>query len=388
MSGLFRQGVWWIGVLLVGLFYPASVTAGENPYPREWFWGDDDQRAVHDAMIGNPAPDMVLSDWINGRPTGKTLKNKILVIDFWATWCGPCIASIPHNNEMAEKYADQGVVVIGVCGSRHGQEEMERVARQNHIRYPVAKDHTYKAAEAWHVMWWPTYAVVDRNRIVRAVGLKPSYVDDVVEQLIAEQPFAQDQGEAEDSQAADSTDDSDHAEDGSTATGTSATIDPAWLEGSEQQRSRLSDLEGNVPPTLAVDHWLNSEPLTLNDLQGKVVLLDFWATWCGPCIASIPHTNELAEKYADQGLVVIGVCHTEGGENMPQTAEKYGIRYPIAVDVDEQTVKAYKVNGFPDYYLIDRAGNLRIADCANGAVDQAVQALLAEPAPDQAASAE
>jgi thiol-disulfide isomerase/thioredoxin len=118
--------------------------------------------------------------------------------------------------------------------------------------------------------------------------------------------------------------------------------------------------------------------MKLDELKGKVVLLDFWATWCGPCIAAIPHTNELAAKYKDKGLVIIGVCHPQGVEKMAQMAKDKGIKYPVTADKDGTTIKAYKVNSYPDYYFIDRSGNLRIADCANGKVDAAIEALLGE----------
>ena len=152
--------------------------------------------------------------------------------------------------------------------------------------------------------------------------------------------------------------------------------DAPALEG--EKRSELDALQGKPAPPLVVQNWINSKPQTLGELKGKIVVLDFWATWCGPCIKSIPHTNELLKKYADKGVVIIGVCAKRGAEKMAETVKKHTIEYPVAADTTGATVEAYKVNSYPDYYIIDRKGNLRWADFANRDLEKAIQILLEE----------
>ena len=101
----------------------------------------------------------------------------------------------------------------------------------------------------------------------------------------------------------------------------------------------------------------------------------------------MPHLLDLAKKHADAGLVVIGVHTTNGAERMAAFVEEQKITYPVCADVDAATTTAFAVDSYPDYYLIDRSGTLRVADLQNRALDGAIEALLAEPAPAEAAPA-
>ncbi|AGA28819.1 TlpA family protein disulfide reductase [Singulisphaera acidiphila] len=174
----------------------------------------------------------------------------------------------------------------------------------------------------------------------------------------------------------------DQPADDATTTAGESKVPDEWLEGTRSSRAmRFAELKvGENPPALKVGEWKNADTLDLADLKGKVVLLDFWATWCGPCLVSIPHTNDLYERYKGDGLVIIGVCHSRGADLMGKTAEDKGIKYPVAADVDGATVAAFAVDSFPDYYFIDRAGKLRILDCKNNNVEDAIKLLLAEKA--------
>lgn len=170
-------------VLLANLL---SATAGE--FPENWYYdGKPEKRAAHAALEGHPMPSLAgLSEWLNGAVKANEIKGKVLVVDFYATWCGPCMAAVPHNNEMVQKHKSKGLVLLGVCTSSRGQEKFAANAKQYGMAYPIARDATEAVSKAWAVQSFPTYAVVDRKGIVRAVGLRPSRVDDVVKKLLEE----------------------------------------------------------------------------------------------------------------------------------------------------------------------------------------------------------
>ena len=118
----------------------------------------------------------------------------------------------------------------------------------------------------------------------------------------------------------------------------------------------LADLEGNT--------------ITLEQLKGKVVLLNFWGTWCGPCRKEIPDFIRLAKKYKDDGLEIIGVTLTSGPpENIKAFSDKWGINYKLLTDIsgnETQTVTALygqatgkRITGIPTTFIIDREGYIQ-----------------------------
>lgn len=162
-------------------------------------------------------------------------------------------------------------------------------------------------------------------------------------------------------------------------TSTATAGDDFAREGEGEKREAKDALENKIAPPLEVENWLNAEDgLTLESLKGKVVLIDFWGVWCGPCRRAIPHLKELYETHKDDGLVVIGVHTTRVSEKMADYVTEEEIPYPVAADVEGATVTKFKVDSYPDYYLIDRTGKLRFADLANKEVDRAIELLLAE----------
>jgi len=151
-----------------------------------------------------------------------------------------------------------------------------------------------------------------------------------------------------------------------------------WLKGSAQQRARLSGIEGRTAPGLFATRESSPPELHRSMLRNKVVVVCFWSTWCGPCLEAIEHNNDIYRRFKNKGVVFIGMCNPKGSEKMKSVAKEYGIKYPIAIDDKKKTIKAYKVRAYPAYYVIDRSGKLRYADCKKWSVPDAVEFLLNE----------
>lgn len=141
---------------------------------------------------------------------------------------------------------------------------------------------------------------------------------------------------------------------------------PVSISDSEINRNRMPGTNMPMPPSKPVEQlgWTvrdSNQQVKLGDMKGKVVILDFWATYCLPCIKAVPHLKQLQAKYGDQGLQVIGL-HVGGGEDAPKVPafiERLQIDYPIATPEDEFTYALLGTdNRIPQTLVFDRTGKL------------------------------
>lgn len=127
--------------------------------------------------------------------------------------------------------------------------------------------------------------------------------------------------------------------------------------------------------------WINSGPLSMEELRGKVVLLDFWTYSCINCIRTLPYLKMWYEKYSDDGFVIIGV-HTpefffeEKYDNVKAAVDKYGIKYPVALDNEATVWRAYNTRYWPTKYLVDAEGRIRYSHIGEGAYEDTEKVIV------------
>ncbi|MCS3416433.1 cytochrome c biogenesis protein CcdA/thiol-disulfide isomerase/thioredoxin [Pseudomonas sp. BIGb0450] len=145
-------------------------------------------------------------------------------------------------------------------------------------------------------------------------------------------------------------------------------------------------VEGQLPPLDGAVQWLNSEPLTAEALKGKVVLVDFWTYSCINCLRTLPYVKAWAEKYRDQGLVVIGVHAPEFAferdvNNVTKAMKDLGITYPVAIDNNYKIWRAFNNQYWPAHYFADAKGQIRYHHFGEGDYaesERVIQQLLRE----------
>lgn len=117
-----------------------------------------------------------------------------------------------------------------------------------------------------------------------------------------------------------------------------------------------------VPTGTAPDFTLRTMDgpnLRLQEQRGRVVMVNFWATWCGPCRQEMPELNKLYEKYRSSGFVLLGVNVDDDTRNAASVATKLGVKFPVLLDTDKAVSKRYDLATMPSTVLIDRDGKVR-----------------------------
>jgi thiol-disulfide isomerase/thioredoxin len=132
---------------------------------------------------------------------------------------------------------------------------------------------------------------------------------------------------------------------------------------------------GKAPDFVSISGWINSEPLTLNSLKGRVVFLDFWTYGCYNCQNTLPEMKKLYAKYGNEGLVIVGVHTPEfpyerKRENVEVAVARAGLAYPIALDSDNRTWKAYGNHYWPRQTLVDAKGEVRYEHVGEGGYEE------------------
>jgi cytochrome c biogenesis protein CcdA/thiol-disulfide isomerase/thioredoxin len=151
------------------------------------------------------------------------------------------------------------------------------------------------------------------------------------------------------------------------------------------EEERLDDF-GVAPEFQAIEGWINSEPLTMQALRGKVVVIDFWTYSCINCLRTLPHVTAWYDAYRDDGLVIVGVHTPEfaferESDNVRRAVRDHGIKYPVALDPDYGTWQAWLNRYWPAKYFVDRRGHVRYAHFGEGAYEEServIRRLLAE----------
>ncbi|MFZ4429754.1 MAG: redoxin domain-containing protein [Phycisphaerales bacterium] len=372
------------GVLVVALALAtaAPVLAQPKPFPDEWFYEGDKRPAPLKSLEGKPAPELDIASWIGDATTIKDSKGKVIVLDFWATWCGPCMAAIPENIKLVNEHKGGDLVFIGVHDGNSGSDKAAGVVKSRNINYPIAIDKKQRplsiTAAAYKVQFWPTYVVIDKAGVVRGAGLFPNRVAEAVKVLLAEPgPKGTD-----------------------AAAGAAEFPDESYLGGRMRSKALMA-MEGKPMPALEVETWAGGTAPPESAFKGAITVVHFTSTRTA-ARKELEAFGAAASEFGSQGVTFVAVCDpVSHWDKMQESLAKLKITTPAARDAaaeskgegkaDDKNAKGKTAAAFnatmqPTTFVIDRTGTVRAAGLKAGSLKPVLEKLLAEPAPGKAES--
>ena len=357
-------------VLTAGLAAPPPAAAQEQGpvvFPEEWF--DRGRTRTQISMEGRPAPRLFLDDWVNGDPVAaNALGGKIVVVAALRGAGNFSRPSVLTLNGVQQKYADEDVIVVGAVTGSSGKNLMEEVAREYGAIFPMGRDEGNRFYRTWRIESTPSFFVIDRRGVVRAVDLIEDRIDAAVELLLTEQPgpktlTAELMGRVR------------------AALGRV----PGWERPvAAERRQRFAEMEGVAAPATDVGRWFNAGSIRDGRRLPQNTALICVGFWSPGDDAAVEKLNALHERYADAGLVVIGVAETGTTADLVKAMREQDVKFPVCMDRDAtadsvgSTARLFGVEETPAFYLQSPVGLLVAADVDPNKIEQAAGQVLAE----------
>lgn len=293
--------------------------------------------------IGKPAPEFKVMDLNDEELTLDKYHGQVVLLDFWATWCGPCIGELPNVKATYDKYKDKKFQIIGISLDR-SKTTLEAFVKEQNMEWVHHFDEGGKIADQYGVTGIPSTFLLDGEGIIRVTNLRGQALEIAVGELVEENLM------------------NPHHAPHSKSVPATKLIKPSNPTPNNPPitSSNPTNWIGKPAPDVMFTN-LKGDELTLEDFKGQVVLLDFWATWCGPCLTEMPKVKKTYEKFKDQKFQIIGISL----DGSLYALEEYIVREELSWhhywDQDREIRTLFEVKAIPSAFLIDGEGIIQKA---------------------------
>ncbi len=313
-------------------------------------------------LVGKPAPLFKVTD-IKGKELSlEKYKGQVVLLDFWATWCGPCINELPNVQKTYEKYKDKKFQIIGISLDM-SIKKLDTFLKGNELPWIHYLDKTATVSKQYRITAIPSMFLIDGKGVIRTTDLRGTKLEKAVDALVKENLL-----KPTDPNAPTKT---------IPATKMVEKPDIPVENTSKTEEVILEDLVGKPVPDFTVK-GLDGKELSMKDFKGQVVLIDFWATWCGPCIKEMPKVKKTYAKFKDQKFAIISISLDSSIDPLKAYITKEELSWKQYWDQDRTVRNLFGVKFIPTAIIIDGEGIVRKAKVGGFDLEAAVETYVKE----------
>ena len=310
------------------------------------------ERERMSSMVGHAPPEFPASVRFVGQPMSlDDLRGKVVIVQFWSRADRRSTLRLEQLAALRAKSGDD-LVVIAMHAQGQG-EGVEQFLERREVRVPVAIDADGAFAKALGANSSLANLVIDRAGNARYVLLNPSGLEQAAELLLSEAPPPPDATPGATRPERTPPTAKLPAKKRDRSGFWAERIDDARFPAFDEGVGNARDMRSQKGPPIVVEEWLTPEP----DARDKVVIVDFWATWCAPCVAAIPHMNELQDAFPGE-VLVIGISN-EPLDKVRGWLPGHGIRYTVGVDTRGRMMQVVQNRSIPHAIVYSPDGVIR-----------------------------
>lgn len=309
-------------------------------------------------LVGKPAPVFKVKDLKGKELSLEKYRGQVVLLDFWATWCGPCIAELPNVQKTYQKYKDKKFQIIGISLDR-SLTALDTFLKGNDLPWVHYWDDEGTISSQYRVTAIPSMFLIDGKGVIHTTDLRGAKLEKAVDALVKENLL-------------NPTD--PNAKPKTIPATKMIKMKPAIPEENapKTEEIKLEDLVGKPVPDFTVK-GLDGKEISIKDLKGQVVLIDFWATWCGPCIKEMPKVKNTYTKFKDQKFTIIGISLDRSIDPLKAYIAKEELEWKQYWDQDRTVRNLFGVKFIPTAVIIDGEGIVRKAKVGGFDLETAVE---------------
>jgi peroxiredoxin len=291
---------------------------------------------------GSSAPDFSFKNLKGEQVRLSDYRGQVVLLNIWATWCHPCVEELPSMEKLYRELKDKGFTILAVSIDKN-ESPVKRFVEKLSLTFPVLLDPKNRITRLYRTTGVPETFIIDKKGVIREkiIGARNWFTQKTVEEF---EQLLHEEGEK--------------ARQESTS-GKAMAQKPSSLKKQKIyfKRAKVEKLDPKKAPDFTFPD-MNNKKVSISNFKGKVVLLNFWATWCGPCIEEMPSLESLYHELKGDDFALLAVNLREKKKPVRQFLKKNKLTLPVLLDTHGQAMSSYGVWSIPATYIVDKKGYL------------------------------